>query len=295
MAADTTSSELVRFHEHLAKEIREDLSGIVAFETESGFDPYFQHYYRNWLGDEKRLQRTMHGAIARRRYLPAFVERLKKDFGEHPRVVDVGCGFASDALLLAWLGCEVVGVDPDARKIAVSAHRAEQWRSFLGKDAPEPRFLVGRLQDLTYLNPASFDGGFASESLHHCEPVEDTLLTLRTIVQDTGRVFVLESNGGCPANEMLLRRLRSKDQRRTVCKHDGHYELYGNENIRNARTWKRLFRDCAFDTASTQYTRHLLSELTGGRGISDETLCRLPGASFATIHVTFELVPRPVG
>jgi len=285
---------LEQFHQQIERDIREDLSGIASFESANGFDSYFHRYYQNWLGDGRRLERTRNGAIARRCLIPSFVERLKLQAGPRPIVLDIGCGFASDALLLAWLGCEVIGVDPDARKIAVCRHRARQWRAFLGEETTEPRFLVGRIEDIDELRPASFDGVFTSECLHHCEPVENTLLAIRTLVRDSGGVLVLESNGACPANEVVLLRSRDRKSRRTLNRGpDGRFWLYGDENIRTARAWVDLFRECGLATESTVYSRHLASEVAGSLRY-DRLLGSLPGARWTTLHVTFELTPRQV-
>lgn len=291
LTSGTRDGMLERFHQQLERDIRDDLSGIAFFESANGFDSYFHHYYHNWLDDGRRLQRTRNGALARRCLIPSFVERLKHQAGPRPIVLDVGCGFASDTLLLAWLGCEVIGVDPDARKIAVCRHRARQWRDFLGAEATEPSFLVGRIEDIDELRPASFDGVFSSECLHHCEPVESTLLAMRTLVKDSGRVLALESNGACPANEIVLLRSRDRKSRRTLNREvDGRFWLYGNENIRTARRWADLFRECGFATESIVYSRHLASEMTGSLR-HDRMLGVLPGARWMTLHVTFELTP----
>jgi SAM-dependent methyltransferase len=256
------------------------------FERANGFDPYFFEYYRNWCGDESRLRRTLNGATARRRYLPAFVAELQSSFGEHPRVLDVGCGFGSDALLLTWLGCQVVGVDPSASKIAACRHRVEQWRGFLGDDACQPQFTQGRLEDLDLGGPGTFDGIFASECLHHCEPVENTMLAMRTLVREDGVVLVLESNGANPANEVLL----GRRTRRMLVNEAGRYALYGNENVRATGVWRRLFAECGLEMLRTHYSRHLLSDLTAS-GSMDEALCRLPGAALMAIHVSYWLRP----
>ncbi|MRS11729.1 MAG: class I SAM-dependent methyltransferase [Actinobacteria bacterium] len=285
--------ELLRFHEQLAREIREDLSGVEEFERAAELHPYFKGYYANWSGDGLRPRRTRNGALARRRQVPAFVARLSAEDGELPTVLDVGCGFGSDSLLLSLLGCKVTGVDGSEAMAKVAAHRHEMWRPFLGEGVPRATFLFGRLEDLDALVPGSFDGAFTSECLHHCEPVENALLAIRSLVRDGARVLVLESNGRCLANTVMLKRLRQQGgKRRVLGIVDGRYRLYGNENIRGPRMWRRLFRDCGFRVNRTTYSRHLVSELIGGSPRLDAILCRMPGASFLTIHVAFDLVPE---
>lgn len=285
----TGTEVLTEFHSRLARDIREDLSGVRAFEQSNELTPYFYTYYANWIAEGLRLRRTRNAALVRRSVIPGFVDRLRADSGRHPRVLDVGCGYGSDTLLLTMLGCDVTAIDSAPEQPLVAQHRAAEWRDFLGADSVVPRYETRGIERLD-AQPASFDGIFTSECLHHIEPVENPLLAIRGLVRPEGRVLVLESNGACLANHLLLARLRQGPLRRLM-EEDGQYWLYGDENIRTPRTWKRLFRDCGFSLQQVTYSRHLLSELIGGSPTLDRLLCRLPGKSLLAIHVAFELAP----
>lgn len=69
-------------------------------------------------------------------------------------VLDVGCGTGTDALLLAsWGFARVVGVDPDARAVAVARRRAAR-----AKPAERPRFERMSAEDLLEtFGPRRFD------------------------------------------------------------------------------------------------------------------------------------------
>jgi 2-polyprenyl-3-methyl-5-hydroxy-6-metoxy-1,4-benzoquinol methylase len=70
------------------------------------------------------------------------------------RVLDVGCGTGTDALTLAsWGFRDVLGIDPDAKAVAVA--RARATRARLG---PRVRFEAVAAEDLaSFAGPARFD------------------------------------------------------------------------------------------------------------------------------------------
>jgi 2-polyprenyl-3-methyl-5-hydroxy-6-metoxy-1,4-benzoquinol methylase len=279
-----------QFHELLTAEIQGDLAGVETFECDHHLTPYFHRYYSSYHSNRRKVTRTINGAVARRRHVSDFCEGLRRKCGPHPLVLDVGCGYGSDSLFLANLGCRVVGVDPSEEKIQVARHRARYWRSNLG-DAPEPEFVSGFLEEMDVWAAGSFDGIFVAECLHHCEPVESVLLKMRELISDDGSVFVLESNAGSPVTRM--NRDRAVEGPRRLLRRSGNrYVLYGNENIRSASQWRHLFRECGFEIRERQFARHLVSELFVSSAL-DATLCAAPGAGLASIHVSFELETRP--
>lgn len=278
--------------EFLLREVQEDASQIAAFELERSARLRFSDYYSSYLADSRKVLRTMRAAASRRRPILALAERLKLRFGPHPSVLDVGCGYGTDTMLLCKLGCQVVAVDPEPDFIAGAQRRLDWWSAFLGH-APRPRYILGRVEDLRELDAESFDGIFSAECLHHCEPVENALLAMRRLVNPAGCMLALESNAANPA--VLWKRWRlTTGPRRVLCEDDGEFYIWGNENIRNARRWRRVFRECGFDTTRTRYSRHVLAEIPGLHS-TEKVLAGLPGKALACIHMSFDLEPRTPG
>ena len=275
------------FHDDLIKEIREDLSDIVSFEQKQGFGPYFYEYYKNFTGNSpNQIKRVENASISRRAPLVDFCIELQQKFGAEPEVLDVGCGFGTDAFFLAALGCRVVGVDPDSNKIAIARHRANYWNSRL-EGAPIPKFLTGYLEDMD-LEPNRFTAVYTSECLHHCEPVENILLKIRQSVRKNGTIFINEAN----ATNIYMafwRRFLYRGERRVLVADKERYRLYGRENIRTVGTWKRLFRECGFVVERIIFSRHLISEAFGLGPRIDGFLCKFPGTQIMAIHVGFQL------
>jgi len=184
-------------HEELVREILEHSGAIERFEREHGIAPNFRNYYCNYLGSERMRNRTASAALARRRPVPPFAAGLRAAFGENPLVLDVGCGYGTDSLLLARLGCRVIAIDVNEDYIAVARQRLEHWRPLL-QGVPEPEFSVGHIEDRRDLPEAAFHGVFSAECLHHCEPVENALLAIRRVIHEDGAAQILESNAANP-------------------------------------------------------------------------------------------------
>jgi ubiquinone/menaquinone biosynthesis C-methylase UbiE len=104
------------------------------------------------------------------------------------RVLDVGCGTGSLAVLLKKLHPEadVVGLDPDLA--ALSTGRRKAHRATLAIE-----FDHGFSDHLPYAD-SSFDRVFSSFMIHHLAPKERgaTLLEIRRVIKPHGSVHVLD-------------------------------------------------------------------------------------------------------
>jgi len=86
------------------------------------------------------------------------------------RIVDVGCGFGSIAIYLAYLGAVVTAVDPHGERLQVGAAVASQF------DLPV-HWLEGSVQELP-LADRSFDLALLNNSLCYVVPRPDRLVAL---------------------------------------------------------------------------------------------------------------------
>lgn len=277
-------ADIVRSHQAiLLEEMRENSEAIEKFEVSRGMQPNFRNYYSKYPDS----RRTRNAAAARRQSLPAFVESLVARFGSEPLVLDVGCGYGTDSLLLARLGCRVTAIDVNEDYIAVARERLAYWGSSL-EGVPEPEFSSGHVEDRHDLS--GFHGVYSAECLHHCEPVENALLAMRGALVDGGLGLVLESNASNPLVRWQRNRVTT-GPRRVLNRNGQDFGLTGNENIKTLPTWRSVFRDCGFDVTGEVYTRHLLTEITGSQSF-ERSMMRVPGASVSTIHVAFGLRTR---
>ncbi|WP_018331341.1 SAM-dependent methyltransferase [Actinomycetospora chiangmaiensis] len=125
----------------------------------------------------------------------ATAQRQKLDFvagrlalaGEHPRVLDVGCGWGSLTLDLAGRGAVVTGVTPAARQrdhvLAVAAARGLTDRVTVHHGTFEA--FEGR--------PGSFDAGAALGSVVHMPDLPAVLRRARRLLRRGARFYLSES------------------------------------------------------------------------------------------------------
>ncbi|MFH1047623.1 MAG: class I SAM-dependent methyltransferase [Patescibacteria group bacterium] len=117
--------------------------------------------------------------------------RAAADAANGARVLDVGCAFGTQCLLLATAGAaHVDGVDICAPYIAIAKKRLALWgadnvscsaRSVFDCDASEPYDLI-----------------FVMETLHHIVPFEDFFARVRVLLKPGGKLIISEPNGGNP-------------------------------------------------------------------------------------------------
>jgi ubiquinone/menaquinone biosynthesis C-methylase UbiE len=118
------------------------------------------------------------------------------------RVLDVGCGTGSLAILIKRLhpDVDVVGLDPDPRALARARRKAK-------RAAVSIRFDRGFSDELPYPG-ASFDRVFSSLMLHHLQPgeKEKTLREVRRVLTPGGSLHVLDFGGPESTPDGLLAR-----------------------------------------------------------------------------------------
>jgi len=97
------------------------------------------------------------------------------------RVIDVGCGLGALSTALHDLGCDVLGVEPVAARIAAARQR------------PGPRFHHGGAVPLPCADGHA-DAVLFNRSLHHVPPdqMDAALAEARRVLSTGGRLWVLE-------------------------------------------------------------------------------------------------------
>ncbi len=104
------------------------------------------------------------------------------------RVLDIGCGTGSLAVLIKRMHpeAEVVGIDPDPTALSVSERKARRARLTI-------KFDRGFSDHLPYVN-ASFDRVFSSFMFHHLAADEKsaTLAEIRRVLKPGGSLHLLD-------------------------------------------------------------------------------------------------------
>lgn len=143
------------------------------------------------------------------------------DLAEGERVLDVGCGTGTLALVAAErVGADgrVVGIDPSVEMIAKAREKAAA-RAHSG--AGSVSFELGRIEQLPF-EDASFDVVLSTLMFHHLPAREQHsgLCEVRRVLVPGGRLVIVDFPGGGPLLHRLLGHvLHSHRDRET---HHGH-------------------------------------------------------------------------
>ena len=208
-------------------------------------------YYKLVDGTDSRRQFRQAYFMQRLSYLEKYI-----DFSSSPAILDCGCGFGTTGLFLAMNGCASRGTTLEF--YADQIERRRQYWSQFGDVS---------LFDYAYENifdtpPAanSYDYIILQDTLHHIEPVEKGLEILCAALKPSGKLILIEENGGSWLKSLML--FLQRGNRRVVEIYDERLQKHiqmGNENIRSEKQWRQLFQKTGFvvDDASVQYIRLL--------------------------------------
>lgn len=106
--------------------------------------------------------------------------------------VDLGCGGGGVTRLLAGLGAEMTGIEPNAAAIA----------SATAVSGPDIRYLCAGAE-ATALPTGAFDLALFSRSLHHIPDAEAALREAARLVRPGGRIAVLEPEAPDPCTPLM--------------------------------------------------------------------------------------------
>ena len=208
-------------------------------------------YYKLVDGSESRRQFRQAYFMQRLAYLEKYI-----DFSSSPSILDCGCGFGTTGIFLAMNGCASRGTTLEY--YADQIERRRQYWSQYG-DVSLFEYAYENIFD-TPPAPESYDYIILQDTLHHIEPVEKGLEILCAALKPSGKLILIEENGGSWLKSMML--FMKRGNRRVVEIYDERLQkkiMMGNENIRSEQQWRQLFQKTGFevDDASVQYIRLL--------------------------------------
>ncbi|MBU0576918.1 class I SAM-dependent methyltransferase [Patescibacteria group bacterium] len=291
---------LNEYYSLMKEDILNDKSSVSNFIKENKLTDYYFQYYLSLStskGMRARFQRFYY--CCRRIMLYQVVKDLQLKTRKPLRVLDIGCGFGGDSFLFRHLGCEVTGIDLMPDKIGIAKHRIEYWNTLQNSNTPPPTFLVADASDFIGDNQR-YDIIFCAEALHHCEPPENTLLTMRSLISSNGKVIICEANGGSFVAQYLCKRARTKSRQPLRSLHlspsTDKYILFGNENIRSLSKWNLICQDCGFTIDNAILCGNLF---VGGAinnlrtaHVLDSIFARMYPLNKFSIGLTFCIIPK---
>lgn len=170
------------------------------------------------------------------------------------KIWDCGCGYATTQIFLALNGFASRGTTLEFYFKEVH-QRLDYWSQF-----GDMSLLSVSYEDVfeTKVPPASEDLIIVQDTLHHLEPLQDSLAIFHRTLKPGGRLIAVEENGNNLVQRAKL--FRQRGNNRIIEYFDeglGRLVKMGNENIRPYGIWRMEFEKAGFEMASTsrQYVR----------------------------------------
>jgi O-antigen/teichoic acid export membrane protein/SAM-dependent methyltransferase len=175
-------------------------TGLSQFEpdTTSSLDEYKLRAREQWTADPCGSHVARGLPFGTREYFDAiedyrygvFGPWIKNDlgFGSHPgeRLLEVGCGTATDLLQFARGGSRVIGIDITPRSIEIARKRFEVYNL-------DGAFAIGDAENLAFPDH-SFDLVYSFGVLHHTPNTERAIQEIRRVLRPGGQAIVMLYN-----------------------------------------------------------------------------------------------------
>jgi SAM-dependent methyltransferase len=220
------------------------------FENELKQNVDIQHYHRILNSKDRYL--------FRKSYVEQRMEYIQKRITKgNAKILDLGCGYGTNSFMLGSVGHEVTGTTLEYYFDKIE-NRRQYWNKHF--DTSNVQFKYENIFKSAYPDN-SFDYILVQDTLHHIEPIADALKILKRILKPDGSIIVIEENGNNIFNGVKNFKLRGF--KRIVKYYDEKLQetmLFGNENTRSFKKWKRIFEAAGFkiDDNSLEYIRLFL-------------------------------------
>jgi SAM-dependent methyltransferase len=167
---------------------------------------------------------------------------------------DVGCGYATSAILLTLIGHKVRGSTLEFYYDKIQK-RLEYWSKY--GDLSKLTFKYENIFDIE-IATEKYDAILVQDTLHHIEPIHDALRIFHNALKKDGRIISSEENGRnffCAAKHF-----KERGFKRIIEIYDEKLNkklFFGNENTRSFSKWEKIFTDNNFiiDEESVEFIR----------------------------------------
>ena len=227
-----------------------------------------EEFYRH-LCEELRQNRSLYpyyklvdGSEAQQQFRKAyFLQRLDYisqhlDLESHPVVWDCGCGYGTTGLFLAMNGIASYGTTLEFYADEIEKRKL-YWKQF----GDSSLFTYEYANVFDQKTPKNhYDYIILQDTLHHIEPLQEGLKIFYDALNKSGKLILVEENGGCWMKNMML--FAQRGNKKVISVYDEVLQkevLMGNENIRSERQWRAAFAktDFRLDEQSVRYIRLL--------------------------------------
>ncbi|MDD3668668.1 MAG: methyltransferase domain-containing protein [Bacteroidales bacterium] len=225
-------------------------------------DRFFELFFKE-LEDNKNLYpyyKLTEGNLKHQAFRKAYFQQRLRFIDENidktkdNKIFDCGCGYGTTAIFLAMQGVSTYGVTLEFYYKELE-NRRKYWKEYGDTSLFECKY--DDLFDLQLLDN-SFDYIILQDTLHHLEPLKNSLELFYRILKPKGKIILVEENGNCLPQVFKL--YLQRGNKRVIDYYDevlGKSLQMGNENIRSQKAWKKLFEASGFSAKDdkTEYIR----------------------------------------
>ena len=202
-------------------------------------------------------QQLLKNGLIKEQPVLSYICQFVKEQSRLPHILDLGCGFGLETVLLSLTGAKMHGVDGWLPMIQVAQQRLTTYQN------------KHNIQlDLTYEHKNLFhfealepyDAIYSSATLHHIEPPTDAFRKIASLLKPGGQFFLSDENGYSPLQQIAVQKKIGWIKPRKYLRTDpdtGEKFWYGNENIRPPYLWARYMRQAGLQPAGIKYCRFL--------------------------------------
>lgn len=180
----------------------------------------------------------------RKSYLEQRYSYILKNISKEPSLIwDVGSGFGTMCFLLASMGHQIIGTTLEYYFEQID-NRLEYWSKYI--DVSNIRFEYNNIFETNYPSKY-FNYIVAMDTLHHIEPFSESVHLFYKTLKQNGTIIVCEENG----NNVFIKakHFKLRGFKRITKIYDPVLDkeiLFGNENTRSLKQWKREFSVAPF-------------------------------------------------
>lgn len=184
------------------------------------------------------------------------VNNLVKETGKPIQIWDCGCGFGTTSLFFAINGIKVHGTTIGQHYYSKISNRKEFWSKYGNTDL----FTVNYTDVFDHKIDDLYDIIMLQDTLHHLEPLPETLNSLYNALSSQGKIIVTEANGNNLIHRVKL--FINRGNNRIFEIYDEILNkriLVGNENFRSLKKWKEeLAKQNLSIDSNVQYIKFFL-------------------------------------
>lgn len=218
-------------------------SNDLLAETEKGeFQRYYRNYYNNFssfLGENYDIR------------LEEAIDLIRSK-GGNLKVLDIGTGCGSEALYFANLGCDVLGIDLEKKRLDVANSRKRMIEENTGEKL-DCEFQLKSVFDLD--QEKKFDLIWIMETFHHIEPREKFVAILSNLLKKNGTLIISETNSLNPLHQILMFKTRGFQTIKKKIDANGLEHLYGRERIITSSKLNRTLKKNKISCLKIKYFR----------------------------------------